>query len=92
VKTILELVTEDKLSDDRRASRQKMTWREFIEFAVLCHPNLEKMVHLPDCHQIVRNFVENYLSMKEEDYFREELTAKLFSTYEGDSESLSLME
>jgi len=56
-----------------------MTWREFIEFSILSSNNLQKLIQIPDCLQLVRTFAEGYLNMKNEDYFREQLTSKLYN-------------
>jgi len=45
-----------------------------------------------DCYQLLRNFVEEYLDMKDEDYFRSQLSSKIFGMVEGDKEGVQIIE
>jgi hypothetical protein len=41
---------------------------------------------------LVRNFVEDFLEISEDDYFRDELTSKLYRMIDADSSTLSMVE
>lgn len=47
---------------------------------------------MPDCMQLVRNFIESYLEISDDDYYRDGLTAKLYRMIEADSATLSTIE
>lgn len=92
VRTIFETIIGEKLSDDRKLSKSPLRWANFIELFLLCSSKLKKLIDKPDCMQLVRAFVESFLDMSEDDYYRDELTEKLYRMMEGDSTALSMME
>lgn len=82
----------EKLSDDRELSRTTISWECFLEFSLLSSKTLSKLIEMPDCMQLVRRFVEDFLGMGGEDYYRDELTSKLYRMIDADRATLSMVE
>ena len=47
---------------------------------------------MPDCMQLCRTFVEEYLEISEDDYYRDGLTSKLYRMIDADSATMSMTE
>jgi hypothetical protein len=86
LKRVWEILTGNDVPENYTTST--ISWRYFLELWVLTSPKIEKLVDKEDCYQLLRNFVEEYLEMKEEDYFRDQLRTKIFGMLEGDKEGI----
>ena len=67
-------------------------WQHFLELWILTSPNLRLLAEKVDCNQVIRNFVEAFLEIKEDDYFRDEFVSRLYRCLEGDKEQMGVIE
>lgn len=64
LRKIWEILTGKELSESYTTST--ISWRYFLELWVLISRKIDVLVDRDDCYQLLRNFVEEYLEMKED--------------------------
>ena len=69
LKQVLEALTDAKLPGNH--DQMTIEWRHFAELQIVSSKYLRILVGQADSYQIARTFVEAFLGIRHEDYFRD---------------------
>ena len=90
LRKVLSIVMKQELPEDHGG--HTIQWQHFLELWILTSPHLRSLAEKNDCNQVIRNFVEAFLEIKEDDYFRDEFVSRLYRCLEGDKEQMEIIE
>ena len=84
IKTIFSILLNTILEDQWECTAI-IKWNHFVEFSILTSKDIEKLIANQDCSKLLRHFVEDFMEMKQDDYFKDELSARLRVLVEGEN-------